>query len=176
MTEQSPPEPTPGPWEIATHSGGDGHEIDIQKPSGGGWFLRLSPGYTFAEFPDPEEVRAEFEANAHLIAAAPETAAERDKLDSELRQVDAVLARRPALDDKSTRIDKIFHAIETAAERDRLVVEKVKLVEALQLAFSAIDNSLRSAGASTAGFIATRKLMAKAQDQVRAALDEAAKP
>ncbi len=87
MTEHPHAEPTPGPWEVATHSGGDGHEIDIQKPNGGGWFLRLSPGYAFAEFPDPEEVKAEFEANVRLIAAAPETAAERDRLVKALEDI-----------------------------------------------------------------------------------------
>ena len=57
-----------------------------------------------------------------------------------------------------------------AAERDRLLVGNGELVKVLELALSAFDNSLRSAGTSTAGFIATRKLMAKAQNQARAAI------
>ena len=56
------------------------------------------------------------------------------------------------------------------AERDRLLVGNGELVKVLELALSAFDNSLRSAGTSTAGFIATRKLMAKAQNQARAVL------
>ena len=54
----------------------------------------------------------------------------------------------------------------TADECDRLKV-------ALELALDALDNSLRSAGTSVAGYLATRKLMAKAQTQGRAVLDEA---
>lgn len=33
------------------------------------------------------------------------------------REIDAILARRPALDDKPTRVDKILHALKIAAER-----------------------------------------------------------
>ena len=61
----------------------------------------------------------------------------------------------------------------TAAERDRLVKVNERLAGALALALSAFDNSLRSAGTSTAGFIATRKLMNKAEAAARAALAEA---
>ena len=52
------------------------------------------------------------------------------------------------------------------------------LVAALELAESALDNSLRSADTSTAGFIATRKLMARAHTTIRdslAAVKEAGK-
>ena len=52
----------------------------------------------------------------------------------------------------------------------RAVNSRAALVGALRLALSALDNSLRSAGSSTAGFIASRKLMAKAQSEARAAL------
>lgn len=79
---------TPGPWEVSTHSGGDSHEIDIQKPKGGGWFLRLSSGYPFAEFPDPEDTRLEFQANVHLIAVAPDLLA---ALEGVLRDLEAGL-------------------------------------------------------------------------------------
>ena len=44
------------------------------------------------------------------------------------------------------------------------------LVAALELAESALDNSLRSADTSTAGFIATRKLMARAHTTIRDSL------
>ena len=69
---------------------------------------------------------------------------------------------------RQTVIDAEKRCIELLQERDGLV-------EALELALSALDNSLRSAGTSTAGFIATRKLMAKAQTQGRAVLSEARK-
>ncbi len=59
------------------------------------------------------------------------TPADRDHFASELRQIDAVLARRPALEDKWSRIDKIGHAVATAAERDRLVEVNEGLVEGL---------------------------------------------
>lgn len=45
-----------------------------------------------------------------------------------------------------------------------------QLLKALELALSAFDNSLRSAGTSTAGFIASRRLMAKAQREARVAV------
>ncbi len=61
---------TPGPWKVSNHSGAD-NEIDIEQESAG-WFLRLSPGYEFTAFDDPELVEKEFKANARLIAAAPE--------------------------------------------------------------------------------------------------------
>lgn len=53
-----------------------------------------------------------------------------------LRQIDSILARRPALDDKPTRIEKIMYAIKTAAERDRLAKVNEELVEALEDMFS----------------------------------------
>jgi hypothetical protein len=56
------------------------------------------------------------------------------------------------------------------AECDRLRASNAVLVEALELALAAIDNSLRSAGSSTAGFIAARRLMAKAEKAARAAM------
>lgn len=46
---------------------------------------------------------------------------------SELRTVDAVLARRPALDDFATRTDKIAHAIATAKTADALDAEILAL-------------------------------------------------
>lgn len=45
-----------------------------------------------------------------------------------------------------------------------------QLVAALVLAESALDNANRSAGTSVAGFLASRKLMARAHTQVRDAL------
>jgi len=62
------------------------------------------------------------------------------------------------------------HIIANAPARDRLCEE---LADALELADKALDNALRSAGTSVAGFIATRKLMAKAQAAGRAALKAA---
>lgn len=58
------------PWELGTqyHYG-----IDVNCMEGGkfrGWFMRLSPGYEFKEFPAPVEAQAEFEANAALIVRA----------------------------------------------------------------------------------------------------------
>ena len=55
----------------------------------------------------------------------------------------------------------------------RLIAAAPQLLEALELALSAFDNSLRSAGTSTAGFIATRKLLAKAQKAATAAIKAA---
>ena len=74
-----------------------------------------------------------------LRVLAPEMAAERDELASELWYVDAVLTRRPALDNKLTRIDKILHVLETAAERDRLVKVNEGLVKAVEFFFKALD-------------------------------------
>jgi hypothetical protein len=61
---------TKGPWRISEHCSGEPHELDIETDSG--WFLRISPGYPFNEMAYPDDTQAEFEANAHLIAAAPE--------------------------------------------------------------------------------------------------------
>ena len=55
-------------------------------------------------------------------------------------------------------------------ERDRLVALNARLVGALKLAETSIDNSLRSAGSSTTGFIAAHNLMVKAQNEARATL------
>ena len=116
MTEQ-PAKPTPGPWRV-----------ELMKRTTG-WLIHGPQGESITDGPIwTESFAAESKANAYLIAGAPETAAERDKL-----------------------------------------------LDVLELALSAIDNSLRSAGPSTAGFIATRKLMALAQTQGRAVLDEARK-
>jgi hypothetical protein len=63
-------EATPRPWAIGSQIG---HEIDINCMRDGkfrGWFLRLSPGYTFEDFPASDEVQAEFLANAALIVRA----------------------------------------------------------------------------------------------------------
>lgn len=59
-----------------------------------------------------------------------------------------------------------------AAEQraEALKADKERLEAALGLAEKAFDNALRSAGTSVAGFIATRKLMARAQTAARAAL------
>lgn len=54
--------------ETIAHNGGDW--FDVEPADGGGWFLRLSPGYPFSEFPDPAEVEANFNANAALIVRA----------------------------------------------------------------------------------------------------------
>ena len=54
-----------------------------------------------------------------------------------------------------------------------LIAAAPELLAALKLALSSFDNSLRSAGTSTAGFIANRKLMAKAQTQARTAIAKA---
>ena len=59
---------TPTPWRLCEHNGGDW--FDVEPADGGGWFLRLSPGYPFGEFPDPAEVEANFNANAALIVKA----------------------------------------------------------------------------------------------------------
>ncbi len=108
--------PTPGPW--TRNEQGDvvdatGKDVPFRN-------LTIRMSSIAAQM-------AEAEANTDLVAASWETAAERDKLEGEIRHIDAVLARRPAIDDKPARIDKILHALKTAAERDRLV-------EALQMA------------------------------------------
>ena len=51
---------------------------------------------------------------------------------TELLHVDAILARRPALDGFELRTDKILHAIRTAAEVDRLKSVNTDLLEALK--------------------------------------------
>lgn len=48
-------------WREAKHHGGEPHEIDIE--AGVGWFLRVSPGYPFHKFPDPEYAEKYFRAN-----------------------------------------------------------------------------------------------------------------
>lgn len=55
----------------------------------------------------------------------------------------------------------------------RLIASAPDLLEALETATIALDNALRSAGTSTAGYIATRKLMAKAKTEARAAIAQA---
>ena len=66
---------------------------------------------------------------------------------------------------------------EAHKELTRVRAINAALVEALELAKRALNNSLRSAGSSTAGFIASRiasrKLMAAAEQKARAALDKA---
>ena len=55
----------------------------------------------------------------------------------------------------------------------KLYAAAPKMVVALELARSAITNSLGGAGTSTAGFIATRRLMAKAQKAATVAIEAA---
>lgn len=57
----------------------------------------------------------------------------------------------------------------------RLIAAAPALLEAATLAVAALDNSLQSAGTSTAGFIATRRLMAEAHTAIRAAIAQATK-
>ena len=59
---------TPTPWRLSAYSGGDW--FDVEPAEGGWWFLRISHGYPFNEFPDPAEVEANFNANAALIVRA----------------------------------------------------------------------------------------------------------
>lgn len=61
-------EHTPTPWRLCKYNGGDW--FDVEPADGGGWFLRLSPGYPFIDFPDQAEVEANFNANAALIVLA----------------------------------------------------------------------------------------------------------
>lgn len=49
-----------------------------------------------------------------------ETDKEIAALEQELHMIDELLARRPALADFDTRVDKIAHAINTASQRDAL--------------------------------------------------------
>ena len=99
----------------------------------------------------------------NLLDCGIATAAERDQMAAELQHINAVLARRPALDNKLSRIDKILHAIETAAERDRLV----KLLH--WVAFEPIGHPESSASEILA------EIIERARTQL-AALDEARKP
>lgn len=69
--------------------------------------------------PDPETVLANHanairEANEVMAAAA-----------AELRLVDSILSRRPALDDQTNRFDKIRKAIHVAARADELAAALV---------------------------------------------------
>ena len=92
---------------------------------------------------------------------------------SELEAIIGGLCSYPLCDCKSKECQVLDAPIPEVCARSDLIeaeAREVKLREALKLALSAFDNSLRSAGTSTAGFIATRKLMAKAQSAAKAAL------
>ena len=54
-----------------------------------------------------------------------------ERLEQELRDIDNVMARRPALD-KKTRVENIAHAITTAATADALARENARLTDALK--------------------------------------------
>ena len=71
---------TPGPWEIAPYCCEDDEDIAIQVVSG---FKRTVDGRMSANWIATCDLQEDNEANwanARLIAAAPETAAERDRL------------------------------------------------------------------------------------------------
>ena len=125
-------QPTPGPWRVDEKAK---NEASVSVRGADNWAICACR----ATAPDGSRYHMNVaRANARLIVAAvnayrvnPATAAERDKLKGELQRVDNLLARRPALDDKLTRIDKILHALETAAERDRLKAANAELAAAL---------------------------------------------
>ncbi len=77
MTAEQRSEPTPGPWNVqgAAEFDGEGYgqpDIAPFRIIGNGWVLASVIG-------DVSDINAE--ANARLIAAAPETAAQRDRLE-----------------------------------------------------------------------------------------------
>ena len=68
-------------------------------------------------------------------------------LEQELHMIDELLARRPALADFDTRVDKIAHAINTASQRDALERERdmwsgIAADQDVQLAKYSRDNAL----------------------------------
>ena len=67
------PEHTPGPWEFRMHAG---WLISINTPGDGEGF----PGWYLAEIHGEPARHEQNVANARLIAAAPETAEERNRL------------------------------------------------------------------------------------------------
>ena len=156
MTDQppSPAAPTSGPYYVWLPRGADQgcRAIRTEKGRSQGSYQGTEIAYTVGLGDDAED-----EANANLLAASWETAAERDRLVKD-------------------RDSWKMLACSSNARCARLVVENKGLVVALKLALSVFDNSLRSAGTSTAGFIASRKLMSKAQCTARAVLLGARKP
>jgi len=83
-----------------------------------------------------------------------------------LRALAATMESKLKGEDRIIIVRALYHAAKQIEVNDELVA-------ALELADSALDNTLRSAGTSTAGFIAARRLVAKAQIAVIAALEKA---
>lgn len=68
---------TPGPWVVVYYKNGHPYQIDAPNGSKGkGGITPIITRWGGISFPSSDEGKA----NARLIAAAPETAAERDKL------------------------------------------------------------------------------------------------
>ncbi len=79
MTDQPHTEPTPGPWKYSDIDNGN---FRIYAPDGRG--AQSGPVAEAMHRFDPDERRA----NARLIAAAPDTAAERDRLIEALIEIE----------------------------------------------------------------------------------------
>ena len=159
MTDQPAAEPTPGPLVCSLCGQGGFRSIGV--------------------LPNVEH---------NLLDCGIATALERDQMADELQHINAILARRPALDDKLSRIGKILHAIKTAAERDRLLEDFERLRDAISdnlPGLSSIDDGTWHEHTGdlvlkeeqwNAIAAATRELrVALAGGEARAVLDEAAK-
>ena len=77
MMETKTAQHTPGPWEIIPHGAGETADMTIREDKTSGQYVALVQVFGDSDFAP----RAR--ANAALIAAAPETAAERDRLRAE---------------------------------------------------------------------------------------------
>ena len=127
MTERA--QPTPSLWVVGEQGSINGPVlVVIDRESGLSKALIPSPADRRVNEPSEDERRT-----AHLIAAAPETAAERDRLKAELSNIDGILARRPALDAEPDRASKILMAVYVASQRDRLKVVNAELFESLRV-------------------------------------------